>query len=72
MRLPRDNTSVPKRPYRDTVIVYGVFAAIIVGVAALTGGDLKKAVAVAVAFFVIATAWSWWRFRERLARESKR
>jgi membrane protein implicated in regulation of membrane protease activity len=72
MRLPRDYTPVPKRPYRDTVIVYAVFSLIIVGVAALTGGDLTKAAVVAVGFFVIATAWSWWRFRERIARESKR
>ena len=72
MKLPRDHTPVPKRPYRDTVIVYAVFGLIIVGVAALTGGDLTKAAVVAVGFFVIATAWSWWRFRERIARESKR
>ena len=72
MRLPRDNTPVPKRPYRDTVIVYAVLSVIIVGVAALTGGDLAKAAAVAVVFFVIATAWTRWRFRERIARESKR
>jgi membrane protein implicated in regulation of membrane protease activity len=63
---------VPKRPYRDSVIVYAVFSLIIVGVAVLTGGDLAKAIVVAAAFFVIATAWSWWRFRERIARESKR
>jgi membrane protein implicated in regulation of membrane protease activity len=63
---------VPKRPYRDSVIVYAVFSLIIVGVAVLTGGDLTKAIVVAAAFFVIATAWSWWRFRERIARESKR
>jgi membrane protein implicated in regulation of membrane protease activity len=72
VRLPRDRTPVPKRPYRDSVIVYAVFSLIIVGVAVLTGGDLTKAIVVAAAFFVIATAWSWWRFRERIARESKR
>jgi hypothetical protein len=72
VRLPRDRTPVPKRPYRDSVIVYAVFSLIIVGVAALTGGDLTKAILVAVGFFVIATGWSWWRFRERIARGSKR
>jgi membrane protein implicated in regulation of membrane protease activity len=72
VRLPRDRTPVPKRPYRDSVIVYAVFSLIIVGVAVLTGGDLTKAIVVAAAFFVIATAWSWWRFRERIARESRR
>jgi hypothetical protein len=26
------------------------------------------ALAVGAAFFVVATAWSWWRFRQRLSR----
>ena len=63
---------IPKRPYRDSAIFYAILSAIIVGVAAITGGDLAKAGLVAVAFFVVATAWSWWRFRQRLQRESGR
>ena len=39
----------------------------IVGFAWLTGGDLSVAVIVAIAFFLLATAWSWWRFRQRIA-----
>ncbi|MBD0349494.1 MAG: hypothetical protein ICV59_10110 [Thermoleophilia bacterium] len=63
---------IPKRPYRDSAIFYAVLSAIVVGVAAITGGDLVKAGLVAVGFFVVATAWSWWRFRQRLQRESVR
>ena len=63
---------IPKRPYRDSAIFYAILSAIIVGVAAITGGDLAKAGLVAAGFFVIATAWSWWRFRQRLQRESGR
>ncbi len=65
-------TPIPKRPYRDSAIFYGILSAIIVGVAAITGGDLAKAGLVAVGFFFVATAWSWWRFRQRLQRESGR
>ncbi len=63
---------IPKRPYRDSAIFYAILSAIVVGVAAITGGDLVKAGLVAVGFFVVATAWSWWRFRQRLQRESVR
>jgi membrane protein implicated in regulation of membrane protease activity len=63
---------VPKRPFRDSAIFYAVLSLIIVGVAAITGGDIAKASLVAIGFFVVATAWSWWRFRERIARESRK
>jgi hypothetical protein len=60
---------VPKRPYRDSVIFYGVLAVVLVGVAYLTAGELVRALAFAAGFFVIATAWSWWKFRARLQAE---
>jgi Flp pilus assembly protein TadB len=62
---------MPKRPYRDSAILYAVLSLAIVLVAWLTGGGLVRAVLVAVAFFVVATGWSWWRFRER-QREAER
>ena len=36
--------------------------------AAITGGDLTKALLVAAGYFVVATAWSWFRFRQRESR----
>ena len=73
---------VPKRPLRDSVVFYGILALLLVLMAWATGGrllpgELTKrqpelgAVLVAVVFFVVATAWSWWRFRVRLAREAE-
>jgi hypothetical protein len=35
----------------------------------VTGGDLVRAVLVAVGFFVLANAWSWYRWRERQREE---
>jgi hypothetical protein len=61
---------VPKHPFRDSAIVYGVLAGVILLVGAITGGNLAKTVVIAVAFFVVATAWSWWRFKERLEEEA--
>lgn len=61
----------PKQPYRDAVVVHGVLSALIVLVAALSGGELGKAVLVAVAYFVVATAWTWGRFRQRERRAER-
>jgi hypothetical protein len=41
---------------------------VILVVAAISGGDAVKALLVAAAYFVIATGWSWFRFRQREAR----
>ena len=36
--------------------------------AGLTGGDLTRAVAFAALFFLAATGWTWFRFRQRASR----
>ena len=69
--LPRADLPLPKRPYRDSLVFYAVLATCLVGVALVTGGDLARALVVGAAFFVVATAWSWWRFRARIASEQK-
>ena len=60
----------PSRPYRDSATFYAVLSGLIVVVAWITGGGLARAVVIAVAFFVVATAWSFWRWRHRLERTS--
>jgi membrane protein implicated in regulation of membrane protease activity len=67
-RPPRRRRS---RPYLDSALLYGTLAAIIVAVAGLTGGGIEKALLVAAVFFVGATAWSWWRVRQRLVRQAR-
>ena len=66
------DSSIPKRPYRDTVLVYGGMAVVIVVIAALTGGSFVHAVLIAGAFFVVATLWSWRNWRNRLREERAR
>jgi hypothetical protein len=61
-----------RHPFRDSAIFYGVLALVIVIVTALTGGDVTKGVVVGVVFFLAATAWSWWRYRQRLDQERGR
>jgi membrane protein implicated in regulation of membrane protease activity len=61
-----DDRPIPDHPYRDTALVYGAMAIVLVVVATLTGGDPLRATVAAALFFVIATAWTWWRYRERI------
>ena len=42
----------------------------IVLVALVTGGSLERAIVFAVAFFVLATAYSWWSWRGKLAKRA--
>ena len=64
--------SLPKHPYRDSALIYGGLAALVVVIAAATGGNLVKAVIVAGVAFVAATLYSWWRVRERLRDEERK
>ncbi len=59
-----------RRPYRDTALLYGVLALVVVLVAWLTGGAVARAAAVSAGFFVVATAWSWFRIHRRLRNDS--
>ncbi len=58
----------PPRAYRGSAIVHAVLALVILLVAAISGGGLVRALLVAAAYFVIATGWTWFRFRQREAR----
>jgi Flp pilus assembly protein TadB len=64
---PAKTTS--KHPYRDSAFVYAGLAGLVVVIAAATGGSVVKAVVAGVVVFTAATAYSWWRVRERLRRQ---
>jgi membrane protein implicated in regulation of membrane protease activity len=61
----------PKHPYRDTLIMYGVFSVLIVLVAWATGGGVRRALVIAILFYVVASAWSISRWRNRLREENE-
>ena len=69
MKWEVPNVPESRRPMRDGLIIFGVLAILIVVIAMLTGGDLARALVAAVAFFVAANAWTWWRVRRRAERE---
>ena len=58
-----------RRVFRDSAIFYAVLAAAIVAFGLLTGRDAPRSIGIAAAFFVLATGYSWWRFRRREGEE---
>jgi hypothetical protein len=75
-----EQAPIPKRPIRNSVILYAAMALTIVVIGTLTGSPLLPkrerdafedfgTLPVAIVFFLIATSYSWWRWRRRLARE---
>ncbi len=68
LRWGGPESASPTHPYRDTALVYGGLAAVVILVAWLTGGGLARAVVIAAAFYAIATGWSFVRIHQRSRR----
>jgi polyferredoxin len=79
--LKRKPTAPSTRPYRDSALIYAAFAALFVLIVFATGGALLPrfhprtegwphfvvgALPLAVGLFLLATAYIWWRVRQRL------
>ena len=67
----RSRPAPPKLPYRYSLLLILVLAGLIVLISWATGGDVGRAVVFATIYFVVATAWAWWRFKQRLAKEQR-
>jgi membrane protein DedA with SNARE-associated domain len=75
-RLP-----LPKRPFRDSAIFYGALSVLFVLIVWGTGGAVLPrwdenqreigGLPIAIIFFVVATGYSWWRFRQRIDEEER-
>jgi heme O synthase-like polyprenyltransferase len=69
--MKRAPSPQPKRPFRDSALIYASFAIVFVIIIFGTGGNLIVALPVAAGCFVLATAYSWWRIRQRLNAEGE-
>ena len=54
-----------RRPLRDSALVYGVLAVLVVVIAAATGGGILRAVGIAALFYALALGYAWLRGRAR-------
>jgi Flp pilus assembly protein TadB len=67
-----EGTPLPKRPFRDSAILYAGMTVVFVLLVILTGGKLSVAIPVAIACFFIATGYAWWKLRQRIRLEEER
>ncbi len=70
-RATRRSSRFPRHPYRDSAIFYGVLSAILVGVTYGPAAGCCAPSSSRVGFFVIATAFTWYRFRNKLAEREQ-
>ncbi len=61
--------ATPRRLYRDSAIIYGVSAAIVLVFGLAVGRGVLWSIGVALGAFVLATSYSWWRIKRRAEAE---
>jgi nicotinamide riboside transporter PnuC len=61
----------PRRPFRDSALLYAAMAIVFVLLVFITGGKMSVAIPVAVALFFVATGYAWWKLRQRLRLEAE-
>ena len=61
----RHEPSLTGHVYRDSALIHGVLALVILGIALGTSQSATRIVLLPVGYFVLATGWTWWRLRER-------
>ena len=59
-----------RNPYRDAALINAGLGVIVVVVAVATGGSVVRAVVAVLIAWVAGTAYSWWRVRQRTARDA--
>ncbi len=57
--------ALTKHPYRHAAIAHGTLALVIAVLGWATSSHVARTLLMAVAYFVVATGWTWWRYRAR-------
>ena len=66
-----EETPKPKRPFRDSALLYAGMAVVFVVIVFITGGKMSVAIPIALACFVVATGYAWWKLRQRMRLEEE-
>ena len=59
-----------RNPYRDAALVNAGLGVVVVVVAVATGGSVVRAVVAVLIAWLLGTAYSWWRVRQRAGRDA--
>ena len=60
-----------RRPYRDAALAYAGLGLLLFVVAYATGSSFLRSFLGGFIAFVLATAWTWWRLRQRERAEAR-
>jgi hypothetical protein len=71
LRWEMHEPTASKHPYRDSAIIYGILAGLVVVLAAVTGRSIVKGVIAGTVFFAAAMLYSWWRWRDKLRKQER-
>ena len=63
--------ALSKHPYRHAAITHGALATIIAALGWATSAHIGRTMLMALGYFVLATSWTWWRYRVRVRREAQ-
>ena len=67
---PDPAPALTKHPYRHAAIAHGILAVIIAVLGWATSSHVARTLLMAVGYFVLATGWTWWRYRQREMKEA--
>ena len=62
---PDPAPALTRHPYRHAAIAHGILAVTIAVLGWATSSHVARTLLMAVGYFVVATGWTWWRYRER-------
>ena len=57
--------ALTKHAYRHAAIAHGTLAVVIAGLGWATSSHVGRTLLMALGYFVLATSWTWWRYRQR-------
>ena len=69
--MSAEESAKPKRPFRDSALLYAGMAVVFVVIVFITGGKMSVAIPIALACFVVATGYAWWKLRQRMRLEEE-
>ena len=66
---PDPAPALTRHPYRHAAIAHGILSLIIAVLGWATSSHVARTLLMAVGYFILATGWTWWRYR-RSEREA--